>query len=141
MSREALQADEFTDLQTQKIMNLQSHKPKAHKLTNSWSYELTNSGTHGLTNSGTLNPKAHELKSPRTQRLINSRTQKKNKHARQTKLVSLELFENSNAFLWVGVRTEQTFHKPQQAKIHLVGVNDEELSHVFAVYAIQTWVV
>ena len=66
---------------------------------------------------------------------------RKTDKARQTKLVSLELFENSNAFLWVGVRTEQTFHKPQQAKIHFIGVNDEELSHVFAVNAIQTWVV
>ena len=61
---------------------------------------------------------------------------RKTDKARQTKLVSLELFENSNAFLWVGVRTEQTLHKPQQAKIHLIGVNDEELSHVFAVNAI-----
>ena len=61
---------------------------------------------------------------------------RKTDKARQTKLVSLELFENSNAFLWVGVRTEQTFHKPQQAKIHFIGVNDEELSHVFAVNAI-----
>ena len=66
---------------------------------------------------------------------------RKTDKARQTKLVSLELFENSNAFLWVGVRTEQTFHKPQQAKVHFIGVNDEELSHVFAVNAIQTWVV
>ena len=41
MSQETLLADEFTDLQTQKIMNLQSHKPKAHEL---------------------INPKAHELK-------------------------------------------------------------------------------
>ena len=66
---------------------------------------------------------------------------RKTDKARQTKLVSLELFENSNAFLWVGVRTEQTFHKSQQAKVHFIGVNDEELSHVFAVNAIQTWVV
>lgn len=136
MSRETLQADEFTDLQTQKLMNLQTHKPKAHKLKNLQTHELMVLRTHEL-----LNPKAHELKSPRTRRLINSRTQKKNKQARQTKLVSLELFENSNAFLWVGVCTEQTLHKPQQAKIHLIGVNDEELSHVFAVNAIQTWVV
>lgn len=50
-----------------------------------------------------MNPKAHEL----------TKTQRKDKQARQTKLVSLELFENSNAFLWVGVRTEQTLHKPQ----------------------------
>ena len=52
--------------------------------------------------------------------------------------ISLELFENSNAFLWVGVRTEQAFHKSQQAKVHFIGVNDEELSHVFAVNAVQT---
>ena len=123
MSRETLQADEFTDLQTQKLMNLQTHNPQS-----SWTQKLTNS-------------KAYKPKSSRTQRLINSRTQKKNKQARQTKLVSLELFENSNAFLWVGVRTEQTFNKPQQAKIHLIGVNDEELSHIFAVNAIQAWVV
>ena len=66
---------------------------------------------------------------------------RKTDKARQTKLVSLELFENSNAFLWVGVRTEQTFNKPQQAKVHFIGVNDEELGHVFAVNAIQARVV
>ena len=113
MSRETLQADEFTDLQTQKRMNSQTHEP--------------------------MNPKAHELINSNAHEL--TKTQRKDRQARQTKLVSLELFENSNTFLWVGVRTEQTLYKPQQAKIHLIGVNDEELSHVFAVYAIQTWVV
>jgi len=29
MSRETLQANEFTDLQTQKLMNLETHKPKS----------------------------------------------------------------------------------------------------------------
>lgn len=43
MSRETLQADEFTDLQTQKLMNLQTHKPKVHKLTNLQTQKLTNS--------------------------------------------------------------------------------------------------
>ena len=109
-------------------MNSNTKNSRTHKLKSSQTQELRNS-------------QAYKLKSLQTQKLMNSRTQKKNKQARQTKLVSLELFENSNAFLWVGVRTEQTFHKPQQAKIHLVGVNDEELSHVFAVNAIQTWVV
>lgn len=57
MSRETLQADEFTDLQTQKLMNLQTHKPKVHKLTNLQTQKLTNSQTHEP-----MNSKAHELK-------------------------------------------------------------------------------
>ena len=36
MSRETLLTDEFTDLQTQKLMNLQTHKPQSsHEFMNS----------------------------------------------------------------------------------------------------------
>ena len=57
-----------------------------------------------------MSPTAHELISSKTHELINSKAHE----LKNSKLkISLELFENSNAFLWVGVRTEQTFHKPQ----------------------------
>ena len=108
---------------------------KTQKLMNSKTQKLMNSKTQKL-----MNSKTQKLMNSKTQKLMNSKTQKLKNSKTQKLKISLELFENSNAFLWVGVRTEQTFHKSQQAKVHFIGVNDEELSHVFAVNAIQTGV-